>query len=57
MKRDKIGVVIILLGILILFYKNEGFYSFGGYVDKSWENVIISLIMIIVGVLIIKTKK
>ncbi len=46
----------ILLGVLVLFYKRAGFYGFGGYVDKSWENIIISLILIIIGIILFKRK-
>ena len=56
--NKKIGVLVILLGILVLFfYKNAGFYGFGGYVDKSWENIIISLILIVIGIIILNRKK
>ncbi|WP_417800201.1 hypothetical protein [Tenacibaculum sp.] len=55
MKRSKIiGLLIILTGILILFYKEDEFYGWGGYVDKSWENIIISFILIAIGVLFVK---
>ncbi len=44
MKSNKtIGVLMISIGFLDLQYKDAGFYGFGGYVDKSWENLIISL--------------
>lgn len=55
MKRNKvIGILIILIGVLVLLYKNDGFYGWGGYVGKSWENIIISLVIIIIGVLFVK---
>jgi len=58
MKRKKgIGVLIILLGVIVLLYKDVGFYGWGGYVDNSLENIIISLIIIIIGVLIMKKSK
>jgi len=47
----------ILLGVLVLLYKRAGFYGFGGYVDNSWENIIISLVLIIIGILFLKRKK
>ena len=57
MKRNKrIGVLIILIGVLILLYKDAGFYGWGGYVDKSLENIIISSIIIIIGVLMIRKR-
>ena len=58
MKKNKsIGIIIISIGVLVLFYKDSGFYGWGGYIDKSWENIIISLILIITGILFIKRKK
>ncbi len=58
MRKNKIiGIVTILIGVIILLYKDAGFYGFGGYVDKSWENIIISLIFIIIGFLLIKRNK
>jgi|TARA_B110000116_G_C16494190_1_gene428304 Mg2+/citrate symporter len=56
-KNSKIGIVFILFGLLVLLYKQEGFYGFGGYVDNSWENIIISSILIIFGVLFFKRKQ
>ncbi len=55
--NNKIGIVFILLGLLVLLYKREGFYGFGGYVDNSWENIIISLILIVIGILFFKIRK
>lgn len=47
MKRNKvIGLLLILIGNLILFYKREGFYGWGGYVDNSLEIILISIIII-----------
>jgi hypothetical protein len=58
MKRNKlIGTLIISIGFLVLFYKDSGFYGWGGYVDKSLYNTIISSILILTGILIIKRKK
>ncbi|MBL4643426.1 MAG: hypothetical protein JKY44_07530, partial [Flavobacteriaceae bacterium] len=55
MKRNnKMGIVFILFGLLVLLYKREGFNGFGGYVDNSWENIIISLILIIIGIFSLK---
>ncbi len=57
MKKDKIiGVLFILIGALILFYRDAGFYGFGGYVDQFWENIIVSSVMIIIGFLFIKKR-
>ena len=56
-RNKKIGLVMILLGVLILLYKRAGFYSFGGYVDNSWENIIISLLLIIIGIIFLKRNK
>ena len=53
----KIGILMILLGGITLFYKNEGFYGFGGYVDKSFENIIISSVFIVVGFIFMKKGK
>ena len=55
--NKKIGVLVILLGVLVLFYKSAGFYGFGGYVYKSWENIIISLILIAFGIILIRRRK
>jgi len=58
MKRNKkVGIVFILFGLLVLLYKKEGVYGFGGYVDNSWENIIISLILVIIGLFSLKIKK
>ena len=58
MKRNRlIGFFILTTGLLVLFYKESGFYGFGGYVDKSWENIIISSILIIVGILVMKRNR
>ncbi len=58
MRRSKIiGLLAILIGVLVLFYKEDGFYGWGGYVDKSWENIIISLTLIFIGVFLIKRIK
>lgn len=51
-----IGILIFSTGLLVLFYKKSGFYSFGGYIDKSWENIIISSILIGIGILILKKR-
>ncbi len=56
-RSKKIGALIILIGVFILLYKDAGFYGFGGYVDKSWENLIISLVIIIIGFIFIKKKQ
>lgn len=58
MKRNKIiGNLFLSIGFLVLFYKDSGFYSFGGYVDKSWENIIVSSILFVFGILIVKKNK
>lgn len=58
MKLNKIiGLLLILVSVLVLFYKRDGFYGWGGYVDKSWENIIISLSLIITGVSLVKRRK
>ncbi|WP_064966864.1 hypothetical protein [Tenacibaculum ovolyticum] len=58
MKENKaIGLLIILVGVLVLFYKRDGVYGWGGYVDKSWENILISLVLVIIGVFLIKRNK
>ncbi len=51
-----IGILIFSTGLLVLFYKKSGFYGFGGYIDKSWENIIISSILIGIGILILKKR-
>jgi hypothetical protein len=55
--KKLIGLLVILIGTLVLFYKEDGFYGWGGYVDKSWENIIISLTLIFIGVFLIKRSK
>ena len=58
MKSKKIlGFSFISMGILILLYKRSGFYGWGGYIDKSWENIIISSILVVIGLSIMKGKK
>ena len=55
--NKKIGLILILLGVLVLLYRRAGFYGFGGYVDNTWENIVISLILILLGILFLKRKK
>ena len=58
MKRNKlIGILFISIGFLVLFYKDSGFYGWGGYVDKSLENIIITSVLIGLGILIMKRNK
>ncbi|BDD03967.1 cadmium resistance protein CadD (predicted permease) [Aureibacter tunicatorum] len=52
-----IGVLFISIGLWVLFYKESGFHGFGGYVDKSWENILISLILTVAGIFFIKSNK
>jgi len=55
MRRDNlIGFLFVLFGILILLYKKSGFYGWAGYVDRTWENIIISSVLILTGLIIIK---
>ncbi|WP_422091743.1 hypothetical protein [Tenacibaculum ovolyticum] len=55
--KKTIGLLAILISVLVLFYKEDGFYGWGGYVDKSWENILISLVLVIIGVFLIKRNK
>ncbi len=48
-KLNSIGKIIVAVGVLHLFRQDEGFYGFGGYVDKTWEILLISLILITIG--------
>jgi len=52
-KVNFIGNAIVALGVLNLFRKAEGLQGFGGYVDNTWEILLISLILIVTGVLMI----
>jgi len=57
MKRNRlIGFLAISIGFLVLFYKDSGHYSFGGYIDKAWENIFISSILVIIGILFIRRR-
>ncbi len=52
--KKTIGLLMILAAFLILLYKDSGFFGYGGYFDKSWENIIICVILFIIGFLLIK---
>jgi uncharacterized membrane protein len=52
-----IGKIVIALGIISVFRKVEGFYGFGGYVDNSWEIIIVSLAIIVIGITLIFISK
>jgi len=47
----------VLVGLIILLYKDSGFWGFGGYIDKSWENIIICLTLFISGFLLTRWSK
>lgn len=55
--RKTIGFFLVLGGFLILLYKDSGFWGFGGYVDKSWENIIICLTLFVLGFPLLKKSK
>jgi hypothetical protein len=48
-KVSFIGKLIIVIGVLNLFRKVEGFNGFGGYQDNAWEILLISLILFTIG--------
>ncbi len=48
-KLNSIGKIIVAIGVLHLFRKDEGFYGFGGYVDNTWEILLISFILVTIG--------
>jgi hypothetical protein len=56
MKRT-IGLSLCFAGLLVLLYKEIGFWGYGGYVDKTLENIIISLSLFILGVMMIRNLK
>ncbi|MFY7670784.1 hypothetical protein ACOSP6_06815 [Tenacibaculum sp. MEBiC06402] len=51
-----IAFLLISVGLWTIFYKESGFYGWGGYVDKSLENIIISSLCIGIGIFILKRK-
>lgn len=55
--RKTIGFFFVLGGFLILLYKDSGFWGVGGYVDKSWENILICLTLFVLGFLLLKKSK
>lgn len=52
-KLNKIGKVIIALGILSVFRKIDGHWTFGGYYDNMWEIILTSAILITIGLFLI----
>lgn len=50
MKLKSVGGLFIAIGVLNLFRKVKGLYGFGGYVDNTWEILLISFIFIITGI-------
>jgi hypothetical protein len=58
MKRlNHIGKIIVAIGVLSIFRKDEGFYGFGGYVDNTWGIITVSLVIIITGISLILISK
>lgn len=58
MRTNKlIAFFFILIGFLVLSYKRNGFYNWGGYANKTFENMIISSVLIIIGLIFMKKSK
>lgn len=58
MKRlNIIGKIIIAIGVVSVFRKEDGFYGFGGYVDNTWVIIIISLALMLTGITLIFISK
>jgi len=55
--KKTVGLLFVLVGFLVLLYKDSGFWGVAGYIDKSWENIIICLTFFISGFLLIKKNK
>jgi len=51
-KLNYLGKIVIALGILLIFRKVEGENGFGGYFDNSFEIIITSCILVLVGILL-----
>jgi len=51
-KLSYLGKIVIALGILSIFRKVEVVNGFGGYIDNSFEIVITSCILVLVGILL-----
>ncbi|MEY5048024.1 MAG: hypothetical protein RLZZ175_1383 [Bacteroidota bacterium] len=49
-KLNYIGKIVIAVGILSIFRKVEGVNGFGGYIDNSFEIIITSSILVLVGI-------
>lgn len=52
-----VGIIILSIGVLVLLYKDVSSNGFGGDIDRSWENIILSLILILIGFIWIKKSK
>lgn len=48
-RLNKLGKLILIIGVLALFRKVRGSGGFGGYVDNSFEILIVSLGIILIG--------
>ncbi|WP_027003760.1 hypothetical protein [Hugenholtzia roseola] len=51
------GLLFLVVGFLVVFYKDAGFYGFGGYVSHAWENICLIFILFMLDFLFLKTKK
>jgi hypothetical protein len=56
-KLNIIGKIVFAIGVLSIFRKVDGFYGFGGYVDNTWEIIIISILICLTGITIIYLSK
>ena len=51
-KNRFVGITIVMIELFILFYKNTGFSSFGGYVDDSLGIMLMPFILLIRGLML-----
>lgn len=48
-----LGTILIAIALYYLFYRKEGHYGFGGYVDNSTEIIIVTTFLMALGISLI----
>jgi hypothetical protein len=56
-KLNKIGKILIAIGMLSFFRRVHGFYGYGGYVDNTQKILITGILIINIGALFILISK